>query len=73
MKVKELIDRLNKLDPEAMVVRSGYEGGVAEINGVGTCTIALNVHDEWYYGPHDFIAMESDYPDAVRIQTVFVS
>ena len=32
MKVKELIELLSQLDPELMVVRSGYEGGVDEMD-----------------------------------------
>lgn len=73
MKVKELIEKLNKLDPELMVVLSGYEGGVREATMVGDGTIALNVHDEWYYGPHDFVAMESDHQGAERVKAIFIS
>jgi hypothetical protein len=73
MKVKELIEELSKLDPEHMVVKAGYEGGLVEITGVGTCNIALDVFDEWYYGPHDFVTEPSSHPDAVVKTAVFVS
>ena len=53
MKVKELIEKLSQLDPELMVVRSGYEGGVDEVSDYGLCNIWLNANDEWYYGKHE--------------------
>ena len=55
MKVKDLIEALQKLDPELMVVRAGYEGGVTEINQVTITRVALNVNEEWYYGEHEEI------------------
>ena len=55
MKVKDLIEALQKLDPELMVVRVGYEGGVTEINQVTITRVALNVNEEWYYGEHEEI------------------
>ena len=55
MKVKELIEVLSQLDPELMVVRSGYEGGVDEVTDYGLCDIELNVNDEWYYGKHEVL------------------
>ena len=56
MKVKELIEKLSQLDPELMVVRSGYEGGVDEVTDYGLCDIELNVNDEWYYGKHETLS-----------------
>lgn len=54
MKVKELIEELSKVDPEAMVIVRGYEDGYDEVDHVGDSKpIALNVHKEWYYGKHD--------------------
>jgi hypothetical protein len=55
MKVKELIAELSKLDPELMIVKSGYEGGMAEVTGSGLCRVRLNVNKEWYYGPHELL------------------
>jgi hypothetical protein len=56
MKVKELIETLSQLDPELMVVRSGYEGGVNEIKKYKLCNIELNVNTEWYYGKHEVLS-----------------
>ncbi len=53
MKVRELIDELYKLPPNAIVVRAGYEGGVAEATIVALREINLHVNDDWYYGPHE--------------------
>ena len=64
MTVKELIERLNKIeDQEVRVMVRGYEGGVNDIvigNGIEDNTpaiyeIALDVNDEWYYGRHERI------------------
>ena len=55
MKVKELIEKLQALDPELMVVRPGYEGGVTEVDHITAIEVALNVNTEWYYGEHEQI------------------
>jgi len=61
MKVKELIELLSQMDPELMVVRSGYEGGVNEIKKIKIYDIELNVNTEWYYGKHE-VLLEGDKP-----------
>jgi hypothetical protein len=53
MNVKQLIETLEKLDPNTMVIRSGYEGGVEEVTHVEVTTIKLNVNTEWWYGSHE--------------------
>ena len=53
MKVHELIEQLQQLDQNAMVVISGYEGGVGEVWGSHSVTIFLNANDEWFYGEHE--------------------
>jgi len=53
MKVKELIPMLEHLDPDAIVVVDGYEGGVIEPLPPNAVEVVLNVHSEEYYGPHD--------------------
>jgi hypothetical protein len=53
MKVKELIEELQKLDPEKMVVTAGYEGGYDEISGAGEIRLKLDVNTAWYYGKHE--------------------
>lgn len=56
MKVGELIEQLQQLDPELHVFVSGYEGG---FDYAGPITppndFALNFHDEWYYGDHELV------------------
>jgi len=54
MIVKELIEQLQKLDPDIHVMTGGYEGGYRDVNYEGGFTdVALNVHTSWYYGPHE--------------------
>ena len=75
MKVKDLIEMLQTYDQDLMVIRSGYEGGVAEIDSVELEVIALNVNDSWYYGSHEKIDdLESnEYPGHERIKAVYIS
>ena len=61
MKVKYLIEKLQRYDPEQMVVVSGYEGGV---NACGFCRekfIKLGVNTEWYYGNHEIVDDGEDF------------
>ena len=53
MKVGELIEALSKLDPELRVFRPGYEGGFADVTISKPQSFCLDVHTEWYYGPHE--------------------
>jgi hypothetical protein len=54
MKVKELIEKLQTVDPELYVFVDGYEGGYDYLEfDPKEKNIALNVHEEWYYGRHD--------------------
>lgn len=55
MTVKHLIEKLQRYDPETMVVVNGYEGGV---NACSVCRekfIKLGVNSEWYYGNHEIV------------------
>ena len=54
MTVKELIEQLQQLDPDLHVFVRGYEGGYDDAaipNNI--MDIALDYHDEWYYGKHE--------------------
>lgn len=53
MLVKELIEQLQALPQDALLVTSGYEGGLNEISGASSIQIILNVNKAWYYGPHE--------------------
>lgn len=39
MTVKELIEKLQELDPETCVMTSGYEGGYADANVSDVCEV----------------------------------
>jgi predicted AAA+ superfamily ATPase len=58
MKVKELIEKLQKFDPEIIVVVDGYEDGVNEPQDPCIININLNVNEEWYYGKHQTVYTE---------------
>jgi hypothetical protein len=60
MKVKWLIEELQKCDPDMMVVVSGYEGGVDELSKIKRIDVALNVNTDWYYGKHEEIITVND-------------
>jgi len=56
MTVKELIEKLQQLDPDLYVFNKGYEGGYCDVDFISEpLEMVLNVHDEdgWWYGPHD--------------------
>jgi hypothetical protein len=70
LKIKELIEKLQGFDPELMVVRPGYEGGVTELQFATEVTLALNVNKEWYYGEHDTVKDIFDWPEHQHAQGV---
>lgn len=55
MTVQELIDKLSTMPRDLIVIRSGYEGGVAESTDISIHKIKLHVNPEWYYGPHEIV------------------
>ena len=59
MTVKELIEKLQTLDPDLHVFVRGYEGGYDDVGPITPPNdFALDFHDEWYYGKHEV----ADYP-----------
>ena len=72
MKVKDLIERLQAVDPELMVVRGGYEGGVTEATEVDVAVVALNVNTEWYYGEHEIVEGDAEHPDKERASVLYI-
>lgn len=57
MTVKELIERLQELDEDLPVYRSGYEGGYTVVDGVSDPKeYLLNVNTAWYYGEHEEVS-----------------
>jgi hypothetical protein len=76
MKVKELIEKLQAVDPELMVVRDGYEGGVCEVMDFSTQTVALKANTAWYYGDHEILFDGDDdrqYPGKARATVAYIS
>ena len=55
MNVGELIEKLQRYDPETMVVVNGYEGGVNACSVCREKSIKLGVNSEWYYGNHEIV------------------
>jgi hypothetical protein len=53
MKVKELIEILQKEDPETLVLVDGYEGGYAIPVGTKQIEVCGPFKREWYYGEYD--------------------
>jgi len=53
MNVQKLIEELSKYPQDAMVIRSGYEGGKCEVTYTEQCKITLNVNDTDWFGPHE--------------------
>lgn len=53
MKAKELIEILEKLDPETLVLVNGYEGGYAVPVGTKQIEVCGPFKREWYYGEYD--------------------
>lgn len=68
MNVGELIEKLQRYDPEQMVVIDGYEGGYDTADEVHEMKIKLNVNELWYYGKHEIVDDGEDFDcTAVRI------
>ena len=57
MTVSELILKLKALEDSGhggdRVVIPGYEGGYSDVGQMEGLELALNVHEDWYYGAHD--------------------
>ena len=67
MTVKELIEQLQTLDPELHVFVSGYEGGYRYVELEDEIMeIALDVHDEWWYGKHEDADSSYFVPDKTK-------
>jgi len=53
MKIKELIEKLQGLDPELSVYVAGYEGGYHDADVSRPYPFKFWVNKEWWYGPHE--------------------
>jgi len=52
MNIKELIEELQKQDPEMMVVIDGYEGGYQTVELIDEIRLNLNVGKRGLFGEH---------------------
>ncbi len=76
MKVKDLIQELQKLDPELLVVVAGYEGGVDELKNITQYKIELDTYKDWaFFGDHralddieDRFSLSSTIVDGVKLE-----
>lgn len=65
VQVKDIVKKLQEIDQDIYVFTSGYEGGYCnpsidyEIN-----SFALNINDEWYFGPHEKVNKNDNYENA---------
>ena len=67
MKVKQLIEHLQTLDPELYVFTRGYEGGLEDINiNSRVIDVELDHNKAWYYGPHEEVLVPEAFPNAVK-------
>jgi hypothetical protein len=73
MKAKELIEKLQELDPEMEVMRHGYEGGVENVTHLEIEPVALNVNEMWYYGNHEVVHKDDQHPGHEIITAVVIS
>jgi hypothetical protein len=62
MKVKELIEKLQQQNPEAIVVVRGYEGGFNEAGDVQAINIEADKEHHWgsCYGEYKFAAIDGE-------------
>ena len=70
MTVRELIEQLQQLDPDLYVFTSGYEGGFDDVCVGEEMEIALDVHEEWYYGKHEDANTAYHVPDKSKFKIV---
>ena len=71
MTVKQLIEQLQQLDPDLHVFVQGYEGGYDYAGPISDIMeIALDVHSEWWYGPHESTSNIYDIPDKSKYTIV---
>ena len=70
MTVKQLIEQLQQLDPDLHVFTAGYEGGYNDVYVGKEMEIALDVHEEWYYGKHEDASTEYYVPDKSKYKIV---
>lgn len=56
MKVSQLIQRLQNMNPDSRVVVRGYEEGVNDVLRLARVKVKLNSNTEHYYGQHRLVS-----------------
>ena len=58
MTVKELIEKLQSLEPELPIFVNGYEGGCDDLTDIKEIEVVRDVNSakKWYYGSHEKIS-----------------
>jgi hypothetical protein len=64
MKAKELIEVLQKLDPETLIIVDGYEGNYSIPKKVKSTYVTGPHETQWYYG--EYKDCSDDNPDAIK-------
>jgi hypothetical protein len=67
MKVKELIEILQKVYQESLVVFDGYEGGYDTISDIEQIQVTGPLQREWYYGKYE----DSPEDELFKINAVY--
>jgi len=70
MTVKELITKLEEIDPDLYVFVQGYEGGYDFASPGHEIDVVLNWHNEWYYGKHENVEIAKASNEGKELKTV---
>jgi hypothetical protein len=73
MTIKELIQILQQIeDQEAMVMVTGYEGGVDDIEDTipTIVNVALDVNNKWWDGSHEVVSEDHTYTDKEIVKAI---
>ena len=74
MKIKQLIEQLQKLPGDLNVYVDGHEDGITDLESVGEVyDVALNVYDEWYYGKHQITDSDLPFPGKEKARGIVLS
>lgn len=71
MIIKELIEELQKYNPDLLVYLSGYEGGLDDLNYIKDAYVIRDTNKEWYYGRHTESRI-SDISETYTIKGIFL-
>jgi len=71
--VRELIEALQGMNPDAIALVDGYEGGLKPITLIEAKPVALDVNKgSSYYGPHEEVIFEGEYEEYQQVSAVHI-